>query len=102
MSNKYIKSLTANFDVLQVGSFIRFADGSKLESSTVSQTGFSNKASVTPSAAVANPIDLGQYRLYSTPQALYLCMQDPEAASSSDSNMVGYSVLASFSPADQA
>ena len=70
MSNKYIKSLTANFDVLQVGSFIRFADGSKLESSTVSQTGFSDKTSVTPSVAVANPIDLGQYRRYSTPQAL--------------------------------
>ena len=101
MSNKYIKSLTANFEVLQVGSFIRFADGSKLESSTVSQTGFSDKASVTPSAAVANPIDLGQYRLYSTPQAMYLCMQDPQASTSDDSNLLGYSVLATFSPVDK-
>ena len=79
----------------------RFADGSKLESSTVSQTGFSDKASVTPSAAVANPVDLGQYRLYSTPQAMYLCMQDPRASSSDDSNLLGYSVLATFSPVDQ-
>lgn len=78
----------------------RFQDGSKLESSTVSQTGFSNKASVTPSAAVANPIDLGMYRLYSTPDALYLCMQDSSVASSDDPNLAGYNVLASFSLAD--
>ena len=76
----------------------RFQDGSKLESSTVSQTGFSNKASVTPSSAVTNPVDLGIYRLYSTPQALYLCMQDASAGSSSDTNLAGYNVLATFAP----
>ena len=53
---------------------------------------------MTPSAAVSNPVDLGMYRLYSTPEALYLCMQDPNATSSTDANLVGYSVLASFSP----
>ena len=78
----------------------RFQDGSKLESSTVAQTGFSNKASVTPSAAVANPIDIGIYKLYSTPDALYLCMQDQSAASTDDTNLAGYSVLATFSPVD--
>lgn len=67
MSNKYVKALTVNFDVLQEGSCIRFQDGSKIESSTIGQTGFPNKASVTLSAAVSNPVDLGMYRLYSTP-----------------------------------
>lgn len=50
------------------------------------------------SSKLSNPVDIGQYRLYGTTTAFYVCVKDVNAPVSSDPNLTNFTVLASFAP----
>lgn len=73
------------FQVVDIGEFIRFSDGSKLKAaeseSKASQYG-------------TNPLDIGMIRLYELNGTLYVCLKDLTAPNPmADSNLAGYRIL---------
>lgn len=92
MATKGSNNVTANkgsFQIVDVGQFIRFSDGSKL-SAAKTETG-------SASVSGANPTDVGQYRLYESSGTLYLCLKDLTAPNPlGDSNLAGYRIMATL------
>ena len=73
------------FQIVDIGQFIRFPDGSKLSAA---------KDQGQASELGANPIDIGQYRLYSASGTLYVCLKDLTAPNpTGDSNLAGYRIM---------
>ena len=72
-------------EIVEVGKFVRFSDGSKL-----SDARDQNSASV----AGSNPIDIGQYRMYESSGTLYVCLKDLTAPNPlGDSHLAGYRIM---------
>lgn len=88
MSAKGSNSQTANkgsYQILDIGQFIRFADGSKLRAaqseSKASQNG-------------TNPLDVGLFRLYELNGVLYVCLKDLTAPNPmADPQLAGYRIM---------
>lgn len=72
-------------EIVEVGKFVRFSDGSKLSAA---------KDQVSASEAGSNPIDVGQYRLYESGGTLYVCLKDLTAPNpTADTNLAGYRIM---------
>lgn len=77
-----------SYQVLDIGQFIRFSDGSKLRAAESERSGFQNGT---------NPLDVGQFRLYDLQGTLYLCYKDLTAPNPmNDSNLAGYRILSTL------
>lgn len=85
------KGFSASYDVLDVGEFIRFKDGSKLRQGAEAQ---SLNESTGGSLAFGNPFDVGPMRIYTDVNAVtYFCLKDLSAPTQADQNLNGYKIL---------
>lgn len=79
----------ATYQIVDIGQFIRFADGSKLSAA---------RDQSQASAAGSNPLDVGQYRVYESGGTLYLCLKDLTAPNPlADPNLAGYRIMCMLS-----
>lgn len=88
MSAKGSNSQTANkgsYQILDIGQFIRFSDGSKLRAAQSESKANQNGT---------NPIDVGLYRMYELNSVLYICLKDLTAPNPmNDPNLAGYRIM---------
>ena len=88
MATKGSNSQTAykgSFQVVDIGEFIRFSDGSKLKAAQTE-----NQAS----QYGTNPLDIGKMRLYELNGVLYVLLKDLTAPNPlADQNMAGYRIM---------
>lgn len=84
------KGYKADYQIIDVGEFLRFPDGSKLRQGATAQT---INQSAGGSLAFGNPFDVGNVRLYFANQTLYVAIKDLGAPPQSDANLIGFRIM---------